>query len=123
MPRIDSDLLIDAPADLLPALEKLQTWINKKKHVRFIEPGRVLREIGDPDLVKLIRALLYLQENDFLRQVYRVKAPNGTILEDDYDSPVQIPKSIFTQFRKGQIKQGQADIVTGFVVEGHDDEG
>ncbi len=123
MSRITSDLLNSAPPELRLELEKVRDWLDKRKRVRFIEPGRLLREIGDADLVKLVRALLYLQENDFLRQVYRVKAPNGTILEDNYESPINIPKTVPDQFHREMIDTDEADIVTGFMVEGSGGEG
>lgn len=118
MSRITSDLLNSAPPELRLELEKVRDWLNDRKRVRFIEPGRLFREIEGVDGIKLARALIYLSQIHHLRQVYRVKAPNGTILEGDYESPIKIPKSVFDQFHRESIDTEQADIVTGFVLEG-----
>ncbi len=118
MSRINSDLLNSAPPELRLELEKVRDWLDKRKRVRFIEPGRLLREIEGADLVKIALALNFLKQNHYLRQVFRVQAPNGTILEGDYDSPTKIPKSVPDQFHREMIDTDGADIVTGFLVEG-----
>ena len=123
MSRINAAVLKKAPVEFRPELQKVRQWINKRKHVDFIDPGQIYREIEGIDLVKLALSLHYLTENDCLRQVYRVQAPNGAYVDGDYESPAEIPSSVTDQFRGKKIGNQQANIVTGFLVEGHSGNG
>lgn len=118
MSRINATVLKKAPVEFRPELQKVRQWINKRKHVDFIDPGQIYREIEGIDLVKLALSLHYLAQNHCLRQIYRVQAPNGTLLEGDYESPAEIPSSVLAKFRRESKVNGSADIVTGFLVEG-----
>ena len=72
------------------------------------------------EVTSLALALHYLSLQHYLRQVFRVKSPDGVILDEDYESPTKIPPTVEDRFYSGRIDTSEAEIVTGYVVEGGD---
>jgi len=83
----------DAP-DLGDVWTKLQGWVEKHPTVSFLDPKRLATELYPVAAFDLARALSTLVKQGAVKQVYRVRAPGGVFVGENYSTTEEIPKTL-----------------------------
>jgi hypothetical protein len=82
--------------DLRPTTEALGQWLKEHRERQFIYPASVLHELGHMvNAQQLLRVLAQLVESEQLEMRFRVALPDGTLSEDDFDDPHDVPPVVF----------------------------
>lgn len=82
--------------ELRSATEVLERWFSKNQERGVIYPTALYRDIGafaTPQ--NLIRVLAQLVAANQLVVRFRVALPDGTLSEDEFESPQQVPAVVF----------------------------
>lgn len=105
----------DSP-ELSAAWSAFSRWLAQYPRLKYIDLKRLAREVKDVPVEYLALVLAKVADCGLLRQVYRVKTPDGDLLEQDFDSPLDIPQEMPDRLQQGRsFKTDDGDIVTGFV--------
>lgn len=92
----------------------LRDWFAANWRKRYVELSRLHRALGPVNGTDLVLAIQHMVDRDMLRPAYRVKAPGGYLLEDDFPEPSAIPERLWDRDGSRQIRTSEGDIVSGF---------
>jgi len=92
----------------------LEEWFGRNWRKRYVELSTLLRALSMIDRFGLVLAIQTMVDEDMLETAYRVKAPGGYLLEDDFPEPDKIPSELPDRDFSGYIKTADADIVSGY---------
>lgn len=115
MSPINFDVLQDSYPDLADVWDALRSWFARHGRWQYVDLPLLLR--GMPphiDRVRLIVGLQGMIDQGMLATAYRVKAPNGELLEGDFDEPDQIPPELPSRDYSELIRTADGDIVSGY---------
>jgi|ERR1017187_7615383 hypothetical protein len=73
------------------AILRIGEWARNHSDWPFLDPRTLSRDLRDIDPVRLALTLHELVQVGSYRQVYKVLAPDGTFVEDEYASPLDVP--------------------------------
>lgn len=74
----------------------LRRWIESHQERRFLDPISLYRDLGSSVTPQsLIRVLADLVETGQLEMKYRVLLPDGTLSEEEFCSPEEVPPTVF----------------------------
>ena len=82
--------------ELSSAITALRRWVEQHRGHKFVEPELLFRDIGgnvNPEA--LVRVLVQLVAARQLEQKFRVLLPDGTLSEDEFSDPDDVPPVIF----------------------------
>lgn len=71
---------------------RIGDWAYSHRDWNFLDPRTLSKDLKDIDPVRLVLALNRLVQTGSYRQVYKVVAPDGTFAENQYASPLDVPK-------------------------------
>src|SRR5260370_40364911 len=95
----------------------LSEWFKKHRKVNFIDIRRLSAEMRGVNVVDLAKALHGLVQQGALKQIYRVAAPDGVLIDRDFSSPTEIPERMPDRFHRTTFDFSEGDIVSGFLLE------
>lgn len=82
--------------ELSSAAEVLEQWLGEHRELSFVDLPSLSRAIGGfVTTHSLLRVLAQLVAADQLQVKYRVSLPDGTLSEDAFDDPSDVPDIIF----------------------------
>jgi hypothetical protein len=115
MSQINFDLLIAERPDLLNAFGSLETWLNARPQVRFVELPRVARELGYVPEEELVQVLQVLVEHDLAKRQYQVESPDGDLTGATFSSYSAVPARLKDRFERYEFDRDEGRIIPGFV--------
>jgi hypothetical protein len=92
----------------------LQEWFNRNWRKRYVELSVLLRTLSKFDRIRVILALQEMIDRGMLAATYRVKSPEGDLLEGDFDDPDQIPDELWARDSSHKISTAEGDLVSGY---------
>ena len=114
MSPINFDHLLTEYPEYADCWTALRDWFDSNSRKRYVELSVLVRSLRNLDKIKLILAINTMVEEDMLKMAYRVKAPDGDLLEKDFDRPDIIPKELPDRSFSGRVRTEEADIVSGY---------
>lgn len=78
----------------------LQNWLTDNPDPTIIDPRVLVRQVGDIPTRELGAALLTLAKEGILRKYYKIAAPSGVLVGDDYESLDQIPETLYDRYQR-----------------------
>ena len=96
MSLVKFDPVLSKSPELRSTTEALGRWLSEHNGRSFIYPASLYREFSasiNPQ--HLIRVLAQLVAANQLQVKYRVLLPDGTLSEDDFDDPNDVPPFVF----------------------------
>lgn len=114
MSPINFALLQAEYPELIAEWQALQRWFTKNWRKQYAELSLLLRDIKDADRLRLVLAIDLMVESGMLTISYRLRSPDGDLLEGDFDEPDQIPEELWSRDASHLIPRSESDIVSGF---------
>src|SRR5687768_1837797 len=76
------------------ALAALESWIHENPHASFLDPRQLSLDLQPFSIRDLVQALgLLVQHGDVVPR-FVVVSPNGIILDNEYETPDEIPEKV-----------------------------
>ena len=115
MSPINFDILQADYPEHAAAWAALRAWFARNLRKRYIELTVLVRALKEQvDAVALIPALRLMIGRGMLAVAYRVKAPGGYLLEDEFDEPDKIPDELWDRDCSHKIPIKEGDLVSGY---------
>src|SRR5258708_5704327 len=87
MSQINFASLIDEVPELTQAWEKLRQWFERHPRIKFVDLGRLAKEVPEVESVALVLAMKAMVERDLLKPVFRFRDPEGHLGDQDFPAP------------------------------------
>jgi hypothetical protein len=115
MSPINFDILQADYPEHANAWAALRAWFARNSHKRYVELTVLVRALkGQVDAVAVITALRLMIERGMLAVAYRIKAPGGYLLEDEFDEPDKIPDELWDRDSSRKIPIEEGELVSGY---------
>ncbi len=114
MSRISFDIIASERPELLDAWNCLADWLAKHPDVQFLDLRRIARSCQSVPPMTLADAMRYLVEQGQLFRVYRVETPDGHLLDEEFNSLLEVPDRLPDRFAKHWVDTSNAEVVSGF---------
>jgi hypothetical protein len=111
------DTLANKWPDLRQAWPSLRGWFELHPHIKFVDVRQLARELPKVPDQELALALTAMAKLGVLRSVYRYVAPGGVLLDEEFDSPEQVPDKLPDRFHTQYFDTSEGDIIPGYRVE------
>ena len=96
MSSVSFESVSNISPELNVTVDALRHWIEQHRGQKFVEPGVLFREIGSVvNHQNLMRVLVQLVAAEQLQQRFRVQLPDGTLSEDEFFDPTEVPSVVF----------------------------
>ena len=99
--------------DLRDALQGIASWCDQHVDLPEIDLRRIAYDLpSDPK--KLTNALSFLVEEGVLRRVYCFEHPDGYLLDQEYESYLDVPEELHDAFEQHTVHRWDGRIVPVF---------
>jgi len=92
----------------------LAGWFANNWRKQYVELSLLLRALKEIDRLKLVLAIDAMVDSGMLTMSYRIRSPEGDLLEGDFDEPDQIPEKLWSRDSSHLIPRNEGDLVSGF---------
>jgi len=79
-----------------------------------VELSVLLRALSSIDRVELILALQHMVDSRMMEIAYRLKAPDGHLLEGEFSEPDQVPDELPDRDYSGYVRRKDGTVVSGY---------
>ena len=93
---------------------RLQRWFKKNWRKKYVELSVLLRAIPDVNKMDLIMAIHAMIEDGMLATAYKFRAPDGDLLDGEFEEPDQVPKELPSRDYSHWVPTDSGDIVSGY---------
>lgn len=93
---------------------QLKTWFEKNRRKQYVELSVLLRALRDVQKMDVIMALHAMIHEGMLTTAYKFRAPDGDLLEGEFEEPDQIPKELPSRDYSHFVPTDSGDIVSGY---------
>lgn len=92
----------------------LQRWFRNNSRKEFAELSVLLRALLGIDRMELVLALQHMVDSGMMEITYRLKAPDGHLLEGEYPEPDLVPAELMDRDYSGYVRREDGTVVSGY---------
>ena len=92
MSPINFEILASRIPEYRSVVLKIGDWVDHHSDWEFIDPRILTQDMRDVDPLRLVLALRELVLAGSYRQVYKVVTPEGVFAENEYETPLDVPR-------------------------------
>lgn len=95
MSSLNFNPVFERVPELNHAARTIEAWLAERPNLHFIDTQMLSKALGhDVGALQIARVLAQLVVSGQLKIKYRVRLPDGTLSEDQFDSPSAVPKAV-----------------------------
>jgi hypothetical protein len=114
MSPINFDILQADYPEYAAVWAALREWFDRNWRKQYVELTVLVRALKDVEPTDLLAALHIMIRQGMLAVAYRVKAPGGYLLEEEFDEPDQIPDEVWDRDSSRKIPADETELVSGY---------
>lgn len=114
MSPINFDILRAEHPEYGDVWPKLQKWFENNWRKKYVELSVLLRAIPNVKKLDLIMAIHAMIQHGMLITAYKFRAPDGDLLEGEFEEPDQLPTELPSRDYSHFIPTDSGDFVSGY---------
>ncbi len=114
MSPINFDILQAEYPEYATVWSVLREWFKRNSRKQYVELSVLLRAFPKIDRLAFIFALQAMIDKGMLAAAYRVRSPEGDLLESEFDEPDQIPPQLPARDYSHMVSTEEGDVVSGY---------
>jgi hypothetical protein len=115
MSPINFDILQAEHPEYAAVWAALRAWFDRNWRKQYVELTVLVRALkGDVEPAVVLSALRLMIARGMLAVAWRVKAPGGYLLEEEFEEPDQIPDELWDRDSSRKIPAEETELVSGY---------